>query len=302
MRQVLDFLQRCVRRVSRKRVYGLLSYSTQNIGDEIQSLAAKAFLPQVDLHIDRERIHEASVFKGSVKLIMNGWFCHRPDLWPPTTVIEPLLISMHFTNNPEPGSGMRAQQQLSSMPPALEYLRRNGPVGARDYFTLEWLRNNDVPCYYSGCLTLALDRPDVPREPFIVLNDVPQTVAAAIERTTDRQIRRTTHFHSSSDNPTRMERARKLIEVYASAHAVVTTRLHAALPCLAMGTPVLLIDESWDQSRFTGLNELVFRCGVDEFVSGGYAYNLDDPPSNPERHLELRENLKSRVSTFIRHT
>jgi hypothetical protein len=39
-----------------KYKYGLLKYKTENIGDEIQSLAAKRFLPKVDIYVDRDNL------------------------------------------------------------------------------------------------------------------------------------------------------------------------------------------------------------------------------------------------------
>ena len=39
--------------------YGLFKYETENIGDEIQSIAARRFfLPSVDAYIDRDRLGE----------------------------------------------------------------------------------------------------------------------------------------------------------------------------------------------------------------------------------------------------
>jgi hypothetical protein len=302
----MSFARQVLRRYSRRifggarQRFGLLSYQTVNLGDEIQSIAARKFLPRVDQYLDREGLNEVtSPGGGRIKLIMNGWFCHRPDKWPPAAAIEPLLISMHITSNPEPDSGIRAREEFSRMPRALEYLRRNGPVGARDYFTLEWLRSHDIECYYSGCLTLTLDRPPVAREPFIALNDVPDTVAMRIAGATNRPICRTTHADGvTSGIESRLDLAASLIELYAKASCVVTTRLHGALPCLAMGTPVLLVDESWDQSRFTGLNELVHHCSVADFLSGGMDYDVDNPPANPDRHVQVREELEKRTSAF----
>ena len=74
--------------------FGLLSYTsdhaTYNVGDYIQSLAAKRFLgPKVTL-IDREGL---SRYQGpSVRMIMNGWFTHDPSSWPPAPQIEPLFV------------------------------------------------------------------------------------------------------------------------------------------------------------------------------------------------------------------
>ena len=302
----MSLVRRYVQRYSRlfdagRARLGLLTYSTPNLGDFIQSLAARKFLPKVDQYIDREKLDEARASKRKpLKLIMNGWFCHRPDKWPPPEFIEPLLISFHITNNPEPGSGVRAREEFARMPEVLRYLRRNGPVGARDLDTLAWLRSHDVEGYYSGCLTLTLDRPAVARETFIALNEVPDAIATRVERTTNRPIVRTTHEDRvTMGSVARLSRAAALMETYASAACVVTTRLHGALPCLAMGTPVLLIDAAWDQSRFSGLNELVHHCSVDQFIAGEVEYDFDSPPPNPIRHLAMRDDLERRVAAFI---
>ena len=59
----------------------------QNLGDFIQSLAAKQFLPHVDEYINREELSE---YNGKpVKMIMNGWYMMRPENWPPSEVIDP---------------------------------------------------------------------------------------------------------------------------------------------------------------------------------------------------------------------
>lgn len=79
--------------------YGLFSYSTSNIGDEIQSIAAKQFLPsEAVTYFDRDNIDNTHISE-KIKLIMNGWFTHKPQNWPPkNTLIEPLLISFHMAN------------------------------------------------------------------------------------------------------------------------------------------------------------------------------------------------------------
>ena len=43
---------------TKKVKYALYKYSTENVGDEIQSIAARRFLPRVDYYIDRDRIGE----------------------------------------------------------------------------------------------------------------------------------------------------------------------------------------------------------------------------------------------------
>jgi hypothetical protein len=282
--------------------FGLLSYRTDNLGDDMQSIAVRRFLPRVDRYVDRESLAELGAEDGGpLKLVMNGWFCHRPDRWPPAPCVEPLLISFHVTNNPEPDTNMRAREVFARSPRVLRYLHEHGPVGARDHSTLAWLRSLGIASWFSGCLTLTLDPPaDRRREDFVVLNDVPDEVAAKIGAATKRPLRRSTHFDAATvDVQARFDRAAALIELYARAFCVVTTRLHGALPCLAMGTPVLLVDAHWDQSRFAGLSELVHHGSVARFLSGEMHYNVDDPPPNPDRHLRLRGELERRTCEFV---
>ena len=282
--------------------FGLLTYQTSNLGDFIQSLAARKFLPRVDRYIDREALDEAGPIEGQpVRLIMNGWFSHRPDKWPPSPFVDPLLISVHITNNPEPGSEMRAREHFARSPQVLRYLQRHGPIGARDHDTLAWLRSFGIDSYYSGCLTLTLDRPAVAREPFIVLNEVPEAVAMKVQSATDLPIRHTSHEDTVTvGTDPRFERAAALIDLYARASCVVTTRMHGALPCLAMGTPALLLETAWDPYRFAGLRDLVHHGSVEDFLSGRVDYDVGNQPSNPATYLPLRDELERRTLAFIR--
>jgi hypothetical protein len=282
--------------------FGLLSYSdTNNLGDEIQSLAARRFLPQVDHFIDRESL---DTFKpGSdaspVALVLNGWFCHRPENWPPAASIRPLLVSMHISTQRPAGALSPPDTMLSE--PAVRYLRRLGPVGARDVHTLDLLRAADVEAYFSGCLTLTLERPDVEVEAdLLVLGDVPSAIARAVSRMTKKRIVSVTHANRvDRDIARRFDAAEALLRTYARASCVVTTNLHTALPCVAMGTPVLLLDSAPDQYRFSGLHDLVRHARPKEFLDGRYAFDLDNPSPNGETHRPLRESLIARVRGFV---
>ena len=71
--------------------YGVVVYkNTDNIGDDIQSYAAKCFLPSVDYVIDREGLDTfQSEQSETVKAIMNGWYMYSKFNWPPVSCIEP---------------------------------------------------------------------------------------------------------------------------------------------------------------------------------------------------------------------
>jgi len=282
----------------------LINYSnTANLGDEIQSLAVKQFLPRVDCHVDREQLHQVSAETGEQYwIIMNGWYCHKPENWPPSPALRPLPISIHISPDcgGAGGVGLRAGDILLS-PPFRKYLAGFGPVGARDLTTLKLLQTAGVESYFSGCMTLTLQRPDVPRDDgLIVANDLPGPVHEAVRRSTDKRVTATTHW---SEQTTRTEErfvlAQNLLTTYAQASCVITTRLHCALPCVAMGTPVLLLDTASDQHRFDGLHDFVRHCSVEIFLQGKSGFDVNNPPPNLDRYVPYTSALRARVTQFI---
>jgi hypothetical protein len=125
--------------------YALLTYQAHpeyNVGDYIQSWAAAQFLPQINKYICREKLSQYN--DENVKMILNGWFMHRPDNWPPSEKIDPLLISFHL--NSQAKERMLDQKGIS-------WFKKHGPVGCRDQFTLSSMQAAGIDSYLSGCLT-----------------------------------------------------------------------------------------------------------------------------------------------------
>ena len=184
--------------------------------------------------------------------------------------------------------------------PVLEYFKQYAPIGARDRSTEKLLQDAGVESYFSGCMTLTLERPNVAKvDDLIVVNDVSHEVYEHLKRRSGKSLFRTSHVgYSAADQNDRFARARELLSLYARASCVVTARLHCALPCLAMGTPVLLIEAAADAYRFSGLWDLLYHCSADDFISGHFDYDVDNPPQNREDYKVFRENLIARVSAF----
>lgn len=277
--------------------YGLLRYETENIGDEIQSLAAKRFLPQVDYYFDRDNIDATKVKAGEkVKLIMNGWYTHHPENWPPKNpAIEPLLIAMHIEQDALDG---RAKEAFLSED-SLEFLKENGPVGARNLPTYELLRSSGVDSYFSGCLTLTL-LPDksVKKRDFVLAIDVSDEVFAEMKKRTKREVIRLDAYRTHSlGQEQKMVFAKYWLSLYQSAHAVVTTRLHCMLPCLALGTPVLAISGN-DPKRYAGLIDLTNHLTEAEFLKDSSLFDLDKPPANPELFKDFAKEIVKTCSEF----
>ncbi len=311
--------------------FGLLVAHTQNLGDDIQAIAARQFLPNVDYYLDRESLSDFQAGR-SVYTIFNGWFLHRTHKWPPSPDIKPLFISFHIATS--------ASSQLLSGA-SIRYLEQYQPIGARDLFTAEALKRHGVEAYFSGCLTLTLKgfsppRPEGGRRGVLVIDLTPEVEAAirAMGRTdlifatqmlhtslSDRSrsisplkklIKKLVPSHRYSElqymlsgksplNPEhRLLLAEKRLEQIASAQLVVTSRLHVALPAAALGTPVLFVPRDIDDPRFEGLKELVNTISPSDLISHFEDY-VAHPPGlpDPKRLLALQNDLRKRVQEFI---
>ena len=268
--------------------YGLFHYNTENIGDEIQSIAARRFLPQIDYYFDRDDIDATVVGNDEkVKLIMNGWYTHKPELWPPKTKsIEPLLISMFV----EQTEGINYSAEAFSSPESVKFLKKS----SRDFFN-----SIGVESYFSGCLTLTLITDNrVKKQDFILAVDVSDAVFNKISSLTDRKIvRLDTYRLSDLTYDEKFKLAEYWLMLYQSAHAVVTPRLHCMLPCLALETPVIAISGR-DPRRYNGLIDLTNHYTEDEFVNKGFKYDFEHPVSNPTKYRELRKSVEEKCSAY----
>ena len=79
---------------------------------------------------------------------MNGWFTNAPENFPPSESLNPLFVSFHL--NAKVSSSILSKQKN------IDYFKRHAPIGCRDEYTAECLRNKGIEAYFSGCLTLTL--------------------------------------------------------------------------------------------------------------------------------------------------
>jgi len=319
--------------------YGLLTYDENknffNVGDNIQSLAAKQYLPKVDTLLNRERLGE---YKGDpIKLIMNGWFTHNIHNWVPSEDIDPVFVSFHMNNTAAPA--MLSEKGIA-------YLKKHEPIGCRDQFTADTLKAKGIDAHFTGCLTLTLDSYKVddsergddvyivdplysyPR-PEKVFYNTKITIKNILNGSVFKLGKKDKHVKKfiskevldsaifinqepPSNTYTDEEKfamAEDLLNKYAKAKLVITSRIHCALPCLAMGTPVIFVngfDSFVDSCRFDGILELFNRIDIDS-KTGTYTSNFglegkitkDTIVKNLEKHHELANALKEKVTSKI---
>ena len=284
--------------------FGLMvEKETRNIGDDIQSYATKRFLPRVDYFVDRNHIDEfVPETEEKVATILNGWFLQYTLNWPPSPYIKPLPISMHFTYKDWFWDTTDRAYHLQGY--GLDYLKSIEPIGCRDSHTVKLLTDKGVKNEYTGCMTLTLQKFDgIEKMDYICAVDVSDKVIEQIRKTTDMEVKIVTHtvpedYYDLSWEE-RMKNVEELLKLYQGARAVISYRLHCALPCLALGTPTILLNEDYRNDRFGDYTKYIESCSEEDFVSGKVKYDYRNIPTHSNEWLKLKEGLEKRCKDFI---
>ena len=232
-----------------------------NIGDYIQSLAAFQYLPKkcFPILIDRDTVQ---YYHGpKVKLLMNGWYLIKEGNKFTSEQIDPLYLSIHIRND------IKDQRMI-------EHLKKYEPIGCRDLNTYELLLNKSIKAFFSSCLTTTLDiiyfkKDSLRNEEIIFTNfkfgylDKADAFIKNLTAYNFTNISYLTHYYSTKiSHLERFRIAHSLLKRYANAKLVITTRIHAALPCLALKTPVILVNKKYDKFRYDGIYNLLNTIGM----------------------------------------
>lgn len=285
--------------------YGLLVFkNSRNIGDDIQAYATRRFLPHTDYIIDREKLDSFYTETGEkVAVIMAGWYLYDHLSWPPSPFIKPLPISMHFDTIESTDVGGDITRNFIFEDYGASWFLENGPTGCRDKNTETLLKKFCIPSYFSGCITLTLEKfEDVEKHGRICLVDIPKV---ACEYIIEKAKTECVEMTQIAKNPklsweSREKRVEQQLQYYQGASLVVTTRLHVALPCLALGVPVLLIKEDASLNRIGTYLKYINHVTIDELISGEFNYDFDNPLQNSEEYKLLSDKITERCSEFIK--
>lgn len=256
------------RRAGASAPFALFSYYEPtcgcfNPGDAIQTIAVKQALEKLGIKelapntIVRD---ELSLYDGpAVRCVMQGWFSHNNLFWP-SPLILPVFVGTHFS--------LPAQRFVLRL---LEYapnIRRSIEIGCRDLFTLEFCNRAGIQSYFSRCLTLTLPKRDsVSCNTKVFIVDVPDEYIPFIPKKTLEgaeifsQRAQLSDIGGKAYSPVaQMKLGERYLSLYRdNAELVVTTAIHVAMPCLAMGIPVVFIEgpETRDPNRYTALSGIV---------------------------------------------
>lgn len=222
-----------------------------NLGDDIQSIAAKRLLPRVDGGISREKLRQPT--EPGV-LSMNGYFLGGCE-WPPAPELTPIFFAFHVT----PGSVARV-----CSPEGIAYLKKHEPIGCRDRGTMEILQRHGVEAFYSKCVTLTLPRRECePENGRIYMVGLSKGAESAVPRSIRRRAVVVDQAKLRLPDLTpglKEEISQHLLDTYSrTASLVITSKIHCAMPCIAMGIPVVFLydKEKLDDYRVGIIKDLI---------------------------------------------
>lgn len=211
---------------------GLLSYfGSRNLGDAIQTVAMQQLVPQADFFVLRQELKD---FKpDNSHLIINGYM--REPL-PPSGCS---YVGLYFENG-----------WTEKFKTALE----GKHVGARDPYTYKLLKKQGVQTSLIGCATATLPPYNGPRSGLY-----------SIDYSEKGFKQLSNYIDPGTSWDEQLTKAIALLGKLRTAEKVITSRLHIALPCLAMHTPVCI---PWSVFRWIGeparlsiLDEMGFQYG-----------------------------------------
>jgi hypothetical protein len=140
----------------------------------------------------------------------------------------------------------------------ITYLKKNEPVGCRDDHTAMNLKKLGIRSYLNGCTTLTLPkRPNNYDCKKVYCIDVYDEVFDFMPDSIKSRCENRTHIFRPMSHDNAMQYAENLLNEYReNASLVVTSRMHCAVPCVAMGIPTIFVNRAYSY-RFSWLEGII---------------------------------------------
>jgi len=160
-------------------------------------------------------------------MIINGWHRHRREKLP----TEAIYIGLH------------------SDYVMMKYIKKNTLIGCRDPFTVEQVSKiSGLKSLLTGCATSTIPLYTGERKGEVIyMHEDKETGIIPFEE--------------------QIEIARNLINELKTKELVTTNRLHIALPCIALGTPVIIKKREFQPERFSMFETSGLFPGFDKVVT-----------------------------------
>lgn len=260
----------------------------QNIGDIIQMFSAVYLLRSWGIEDELEYISRYYVKEYNGEYVLALFNCFNElasqlhtgaNTFPISEKIIPVYMSFHLHNryfSPEIYNGFKKYE----------------PIGCRDEETMRNFREKGIKSYLSGCITALLPkREKKDTQTKIICVDIPESLKKYIPKKYESQLEYMSHIYpirrTEGEAYTTEEESKAIVKYTEerlryyrdSAALVITSRLHVASPCMAMGIPVILAAENFD-GRFAWIDKYLPLYTPEQFE------NIDWDPQTVEYEEE----------------
>lgn len=239
-----------------------------NIGDQAQRVGFENALIRAGIDIEKLDVvfgYNARSTQEKLSYIAYGYYDYNYglELFPIMENEYPYFLSVHCTDE-------KRVEDLKGIEGKLPFF------GCRDYATYQFIKRNfpEMPCFMTGCYSLIQHKRKMqPETGKVYCVDILEEIKTFIPDELRKNIVYRTHddFRFSADDKEADKLASDYInewfaELRENAKLVITSRLHCALPCVAMGIPVVVARGYRDNTdRYTGFEKLFHVYMPNEF-------------------------------------
>ena len=175
--------------------------------------------------------------------------------FPFPSCIRPVFLSINVNND-----------FLSDRADLVRYFKEHEPLGCRDEKSRNYFRKYGIKAYLMGCYTLSLEKPEkinLESSSGTIFVDLSKNALDSIPDSIKENAEIISHSESLEEYPVTEREDDRLYKIaqrnlakYSNAKLVVTSRLHVAAPCIAMGIPVVLMQDNIDY-RFEFIDKYI---------------------------------------------
>jgi len=280
-----------------------VSCDNVNLGDYVQTIAMENAISK--LYDNPEFIwynrDSLRYYNGEKAIcVMQGWFSRTYD-WLPSNDIIPVFTGTHFI---EEIDGFLKEKYV------IDELNKHTSIGCRDRYTTLKLKKYGVSAYLSRCLTLIFDKREKdPVNGKVFIIDVGETILSKLPKNIRNNAIVVDQREQGKGEGSFLYKekyydlAKKRLEEYKNeARLVITTAIHCAMPCIAMGIPVVMINPNDNASdfsnRYGAISDLINIYNVSELEKGLVDWNPNVVDIEPLKKLIL-DNLDYSINKAI---
>lgn len=282
--------------------YGRLVFSREfvssstvcNVGDFVQTLAIDLIYEEMGIKKEDTvdiPFQDLASYKGEkIILPLNGYFYYNREYpsFPTSTDIIPVFLGLYTTSS----------KYLKNT----SFWKNAGVIGCRDEATYNAVKKYGYDAYLTGCMTVLFPRREKePQNGKVFIVDAHPSIDEYIPEEIKKNAEYISHEITVNDAESVVELSkqceaatRRVYERYRDEAAlVITSRLHCAGPCMAMGIPVILVRDSFDE-RYGWIDRYLHLYTPDEFDE----IDWNPVPIDIE---DKKKEIKAMAISLIRH-